>query len=68
MKREVMPKELQDKSSTSPNLAMDAAVLHQFESFFRGVKMKKMRYSEYPSSFHSNESRTNEFEDPCREL
>jgi hypothetical protein len=26
MKREVMPKELQDKSSTSPNPAMDAAV------------------------------------------
>jgi hypothetical protein len=26
MKREVMPKELQDKSSTSPNLVMDAAV------------------------------------------
>jgi hypothetical protein len=68
MKREVMPKELQDKSSTSPNLAMDAAVLHQFESFFRGVKMNKMRYSEDPSSCHSNESRTNEFEDPCREL
>jgi hypothetical protein len=26
MKREVMPKELQDKSSTSPNPVMDAAV------------------------------------------
>jgi hypothetical protein len=26
MKREVMPKELQDKSSTSPNPAMDAAI------------------------------------------
>jgi hypothetical protein len=26
MKREVMPKELQDKSSTSPNPAMDAVV------------------------------------------
>jgi hypothetical protein len=26
IKREVMPKELQDKSSTSPNPAMDAAV------------------------------------------
>jgi hypothetical protein len=27
MKREVMPKELQDKSSTSPNPAMDAVVI-----------------------------------------
>jgi hypothetical protein len=26
MKKEVMPKELQDKSSTSPNPAMDVAV------------------------------------------
>jgi hypothetical protein len=26
MKREVMPKEMQNKSSTSPNVAMDAAV------------------------------------------
>jgi hypothetical protein len=30
--------------------------------------MKKMRYPEAPSSYHSNASRTNEFEDPCKEL
>jgi hypothetical protein len=30
IKREVMPKKLQDKSSTSPNPAMDAAVFFNF--------------------------------------
>jgi hypothetical protein len=30
--------------------------------------MKKMRYPEAPSSYHSNASRTNKFEDPCKEL
>jgi hypothetical protein len=30
--------------------------------------MKKMRYSEASSSQHSNASRTNEFEDPYKEL
>jgi hypothetical protein len=30
IKREVMPKELQDKSSTSPNPAMDVAVFFNF--------------------------------------
>jgi hypothetical protein len=30
--------------------------------------MKKMRYLEASSSLHSNASRTNEFEDPCKEL
>jgi hypothetical protein len=30
--------------------------------------MKKMSYLEAPSSCHSNTSRTNEFEDPCKEL
>jgi hypothetical protein len=30
--------------------------------------MKKMRYSKAASGFHSNTSRTNEFEDPCKEL
>jgi hypothetical protein len=68
IKREVMPKELQDKPSTSPNLAMDAAVFINFERLFRGVQMKKMRYSEAPSNYHSNASRTNEFEDLCKEL
>jgi hypothetical protein len=32
MKREVMPQELQDKSSTSPNPAMDAAVFFNFRA------------------------------------
>jgi hypothetical protein len=32
MKREVMPKELQDQSSTSPNPAMDAAVFFNFRA------------------------------------
>jgi hypothetical protein len=32
VKREVMPKELQDKSSTSPNPAMDAAVFFKFRA------------------------------------
>jgi hypothetical protein len=31
-KREVMPKELQDKSSTSPNPAMDGAVFFNFRA------------------------------------
>jgi hypothetical protein len=30
--------------------------------------MKKIRYSEASSSCDSNASRTNEFEDPCKEL
>jgi hypothetical protein len=59
IKREVMLKELQNKSSTSPN---------QIESLLRGVQMKKMGYPEVPSSYHSNASRTNKFEDPCKEL
>jgi hypothetical protein len=42
--------------------------LHQFERLFRGVEMEKMRYPEAPSSYHSNASRTNKFEDPCKEL
>jgi hypothetical protein len=46
IKREVMPKVLQDKSSTSLNHG--CCCLHQFESLFRGVQMKKMRYSEAP--------------------
>jgi hypothetical protein len=32
IKREVMPKKLQDKSSTSPNPAMDAAVFFSFRA------------------------------------
>jgi hypothetical protein len=64
MKREVMPKELQDKSSTSPQSRDGCCCLHQFDCLFRGVQMKKMRYSEAPSSCHSYGSRTNEFEDP----
>jgi hypothetical protein len=32
IKREVMAKELQDKSSTSPNPAMDAAVFFNFRA------------------------------------
>jgi hypothetical protein len=32
IKREVTPKELQDKSSTSPNPAMDAAVFFNFRA------------------------------------
>jgi hypothetical protein len=32
MKREVMPKELQYKSSTSPNPAMDAVVFFNFRA------------------------------------
>jgi hypothetical protein len=67
MKREVVPKELLDKSSTSPNPVMDVVVFINL-SLFRGVQMKKMRYSKAPSSFHSNASRTNEFEDPSKEL
>jgi hypothetical protein len=30
--------------------------------------MEKMRYPEAPSSYHSDASRTNEFEDLCKEL
>jgi hypothetical protein len=33
IQREVMPKELQDKSSTSPNPAMDAAVFFNFRAY-----------------------------------
>jgi hypothetical protein len=62
-----MPKELRDKSSTSPNPAMEL-LFSSFEILFRGVQMKKMRYSEVPSSCHSNASRTKKFEDPCKEL
>jgi hypothetical protein len=32
IKREVMPKELQDKSSNSPNPTMDAAVFFNFRA------------------------------------
>jgi hypothetical protein len=33
MKREVMPRELQDKSSTCPNPTMDAAVFTNFRAY-----------------------------------
>jgi hypothetical protein len=33
MKREVMPKELQDKSSTSPNPTMDVAVFVNLSAY-----------------------------------
>jgi hypothetical protein len=68
IKREVMPKELQDKSINLSKSRDGCYCLHQFESLFRGVQTKKTRYSEAPSSFHSNTSRTNEFEDTCKEL
>jgi hypothetical protein len=67
IKREVLPKELQEIVNLSKSRD-GCCCLHQFESLFRDVQMKKMRYSEAPSSFHSNTSRTNEFEDPCKEL
>jgi hypothetical protein len=38
IKREVMPKELQDKSSTSPNPAMDAAVFFNFRACSEAYK------------------------------
>jgi hypothetical protein len=40
MKREVMPKELQDKSSTSPNPTMDAAVFINLRARSEVYKMK----------------------------
>jgi endo-1,4-beta-D-glucanase Y len=63
-----MLKELQDKSSTSPNPAMDADVFINLRACAEVYKWKKMRYPESPSSYHSNASRTNKFEDPCKEL
>jgi hypothetical protein len=68
MKREVMLKELQDKIINLSQSHNGCCCLHQFESLFRGVQMEKMRYPEAPSSYHSNTSRTNEFEDLCKEL
>jgi hypothetical protein len=41
MKREVMPKELQDKSSTSPNLPMDAAVFINLRACSEVYKLRK---------------------------
>jgi hypothetical protein len=47
---------------------MDAAVFINLRACSEVYKWKKMRYQEAPSSYHSNASRTNEFEDPCKEL
>jgi hypothetical protein len=41
IKREVMPKELQDKSSTSPNPAIDAAVFFNFRACSEVYKIRK---------------------------
>jgi hypothetical protein len=41
MKREVMLKELQDKSSTSPNQAMDAAIFINLRASSKVYKWRK---------------------------
>jgi hypothetical protein len=68
MKREVMLKELQDKITNLSKSRNGCCSLRKFERLFRGVQMEKMRYPEAPSSYHSNASITNKFEDPCEEL
>jgi hypothetical protein len=68
MKREVMSKRVARQIINLSKSHNGCCCLHQFESLFRGVQMEKMRYTEAPSSGHSNASRTNKFEDPCKEL
>jgi hypothetical protein len=67
IKKEVMPKRVARYINLSKS-RNGCCYLHRFESLFRGVQMKKMRYPEAPSSYHSNTSITNKFEDPCKEL
>jgi hypothetical protein len=66
--KEVMPKRVARYIINLFKSRNGCCCLHQFESLFRGVEMEKMRYPEAPSSYHSNASRTNKFEDPCKEL
>jgi hypothetical protein len=68
MKREVMLKELQDKSSTSPNPAMDAAVFINLRACSEVYKWRKHDIQKLHQVTIPNASRTNVFEDLCKEL
>jgi hypothetical protein len=61
IKKEVMLKRVAREIINLSKSRNGCCCLHRFESLFRGVKMKKMRYLEAPSIYHSNASRTNEF-------
>jgi hypothetical protein len=67
MKRGVMPKELRDKSSTSQGprrMLLSSSILELVQR----CTNEENETHEAPWIFHSNASRTNEFEDPCKEL